>query len=365
MYIKEMYIRNFRNIENLDSVFSREYNVFYGENAQGKTNFLESILLSLNAYSHREKKTLNFIMKGKEEAKVSAKVFSDLRLDSNIDLIIKESRQYYINGEKAKKRQELLQSYSVVLFSPKDLKLVTGSPKDRREFLDESISLLYPTYHSYLKEYGELIKQRNALLKKYYFDKSVKPMIEVYDEKLALTGSNIIKIRIKVLKEIEKETSNLNKQVSKNENISFSYICNVIKDKDIEILKDTYKKALEDSFQIDILKSSTSIGIHHDDIGIYINQDEAKNFASQGQQRSISLCLKLSLIKLLYEKHNEYPIVLLDDVMSDLDENRQKQILKLIKDTQSFITCVDMSFISDIDSEKVKVFNIRKGNLDN
>lgn len=361
MYIENIDITNFRNIEKINTSFNKKYNIFYGENAQGKTNFLEALSLTLNGISHREKSTLNFIKQNSEFCIVSANVKKEDDIDTNVKLTIKDTRKYEINSTPVKTRTELLKEYNIVLFTPEDLKIIKGYPKDRRKFLDESISLIFPAYHSALRKYNKALKQRNTILKDYTKRNIASSLLDVYDETLYTIGSDIIKTRINVLKKIEKITDNLNKEVCKNENIKFFYSSNVLKNSDLTDIKLMYKNALKNARKEDLSRGTTTVGIHHDDINIFINDLDTKKFASQGQQRSIALCMKLSLIKLLYDKFEDYPIVLLDDVMSDLDKFRQKQILNLIKDTQSFITCVNHSFLEDIND--YKIYKIENGNL--
>ncbi len=361
MYIENIDITNFRNIEKINTSFNKKYNIFYGENAQGKTNFLEALSLTLNGISHREKSTLNFIKQDSDFCIVSANVKKEDDIDTNVKLTIKDTRKYEINSTPVKTRTELLKEYNIVLFTPEDLKIIKGYPKDRRKFLDESISLIFPAYHSALRKYNKALKQRNTILKDYTKRNIASSLLDVYDETLYTIGSDIIKTRINVLKKIEKITDNLNKEVCKNENIKFFYSSNVLKNSDLTDIKLMYKNALKKARKEDLSRGTTTVGIHHDDINIFINDLDTKKFASQGQQRSIALCMKLSLIKLLYDKFEDYPIVLLDDVMSDLDKFRQKQILNLIKDTQSFITCVNHSFLEDIND--YKIYKIENGNL--
>lgn len=362
MYIDNIEIINFRNIGLIKTSFNKGYNIFYGENAQGKTNFLEALSLTLNGISHRENINKNFVKKGKDFSLISTTVNKENDINSCVKCKVSETREYKINSDNVKSRANLLMEYNLILFTPEDLKLIKGYPKDRRKFLNESISLIAPTYNVALRKYNKALKQRNSLLKDYSKKNMVSSLLSVYDETLYKLGSDIIKIRINILKKMEQITNKLNKEVCKNEDIKFFYSSNVLQNgRDLEDIELVYKKALKNSRSEDIRRGTTTIGIHHDDINIFINGEEAKKFASQGQQRSIALCMKLSLIELLLKKKDEYPIVLLDDVMSDLDKSRQKQILNLIKNTQSFITCVNYSFMDDI--HDYNLYEIKNGEL--
>lgn len=362
MYIKDAEIINFRNIEHVKTSFNPKFNIFFGKNAQGKTNLLEALSLSLNGASHREKNTANFIRSGSEAASLKLHVADRDEITTDLTLGISDRRVYRINGSPISKRSELLSRYNIVLFTPEDLKIIKGSPQDRRRFLNESISYIYPAYHDALKNYQRTLRQRNILLRE-YSDRNVSAgMLDIYDETLARLGSDIALARIGSLKRIEELTDSLNAQVSENEKIRFFYSSNVIdQNTDLKSLKDEYLKKLERSRKEDLYRKRTSVGVHHDDINIFVNGKDTRKFASQGQQRSIALCMKLSIIELLLDKFEEWPIVLLDDVMSDLDSFRQKQIITLLENCQSFITCVDYSFVYE--KMDYSLYKIENGKL--
>lgn len=359
MYIKNLEINAFRNINHLSISFHNKKNIFYGKNAQGKTNLLESILLCLNGYSHREQKTSNFINKNEQEASISIEVIREDDLNDDVTLVLNSKRKYLLNKEPLRSKSELLRNFNLVMFTPEDLRIIKGSPINRRKFLNESISALYPRYSLALKEYNKTLNQRNALLKESGY---IDSLLDVYDDTLASIGANIVKIRIKVLKQIEQITNKLNSQIQKDEQLKIFYSSNVLKSKDdLNNLEKIFINSLKESRKEDKLKGYTTIGVQHDDFNIFLNDLNAKSFASQGQQRSICLCMKLSIIELLYNKYHEKPIVLLDDVMSDLDEFRQSQVLNLIDDLQVFITCVNYDFLKIRDD--YKIFNVNQGSI--
>jgi len=359
MYIKKIEVNQFRNIDHINISFHEKKNIFYGKNAQGKTNLLEAILLCLNGYSHREQKNINFINKNFKEAYISTEVIKENSLNDNITLLLNPNRKYLLNKEPLKSRNELLKEFSLVMFTPEDLRIIKGSPLNRRRFLDESISVLYPKYSLALKEYNKTLNQRNALLKESGY---IDSLLDVYDETLSSIGCDIAKIRIRVLSQIETIANKLNLQIQENEKLKIFYSSNILKTKeDLSDLKNIFINKLKETRKEDRLKGYTSVGIQHDDFNIFLNELNAKNFASQGQQRSICLCMKLSIIELLQEKYDEKPIVLLDDVMSDLDEVRQRQVLELVDDLQVFITCVNYDFLKL--KNDYKIFNVSKGSI--
>ena len=362
MYIKDAKITNFRNIERIETSFNPQFNIFFGKNAQGKTNLLEALSLSLNGASHREKNTQSFIRNGEENSYVRLNVSSDDGIVTTAAMNIADRRTYRINNSPVKKRSELLSQYSIVMFTPEDLKIIKGHPSDRRKFLDESLSLIYPAYNEAIRKYNRTLKQRNSLLREYSSRNMVFSMLDIYDETLAKLGADIVIARVQALRKIEELTDSLNSEVTKGENIRFFYSSNVIDSRaDAKTLEKSYLEKLKKARSEDVYRKRTTVGVHHDDINIFINDLDTKRFASQGQQRSVALCMKLSVMKLLREKYDEWPIVFLDDVMSELDPFRQKQIIGLIKNTQSFITCVDYSFADE--SMDYTLFKIENGKL--
>ena len=362
MYIKDAEIVNFRNIEQIRTSFNPKFNIFFGKNAQGKTNLLEALSLSLNGTSHREKNNENFIRNGQSAASVKLDVADRDGVTGKLSLSVSDKRYYRINGNAVRKRSELMENYNMVIFTPEDLKIIKGSPADRRRFLDESISHLYPAYHDALRKYNRTLKQRNAVLREYSQKNMVYSMLDIYDDTLARLGSDIIIARINSLKKIEELTDSLNRDVSRDEKVRFFYSSNVIDETaSLSQLEKTYLEKLRKSRKEDVFRRRTLVGIHHDDINIFVNDLDTRKFASQGQQRSVALCMKLSLIKLLRDKYDEEPIVLLDDVMSDLDPFRQRQIIGLLENNQSFITCVDHSFADE--NMDYSLYRIENGKL--
>lgn len=345
MHIQSLTLNNFRNIEHAELIFGERYNVICGKNAQGKTNTVEAIYLTLTGKSHRENAFMNFIQENKNFCMSSAVVCCDDFTSVDVKMSIDEKgKKHFINSSAVKSRQSLLNEFSAVIFSPEDSRLVVETPQVRRNFINESISILYPGYAHILAEYNKTLKMRNMILKDYSVSK--ESLLEVYDEALASSGMGICQYRIKFLKELNSVSQKYYSLISRgSENISLSYSSNVI-DANIslsEILK-LYKNRLSEAKRTDMICQNTSVGVHHDDIILYINGKNAKKFASQGQKRSIALSLKLALCELIENRKYQKPIILLDDVMSELDETRRSSISEILNENQVFITCANIDF---------------------
>ena len=345
MYIKKIKIYNFRNISKLELNFNRGYNIIFGDNAQGKTNLVESICLALSAKSFREKSTMNFIGKYDDYSKIELDVVIEDNLNVVVELFLKANKKsILINGEVVKKRDQLLKYFNVIYFIPDELNLIKGNPEIRRKFIDSSISAVYPQYLSILSDYYKVVKQKNTVLKKGGYE--ISDMIDIYNQKLAELGTIIIKYRVKFLKEIEKEFNNLYVKMSQGkEKLSFTYISDILKNNMTKDIQNTFTALLQNKKKEEMQYRQCKCGIQYDDINIFIDNREAKRFASQGQQRSLALSLKLSMINLYKEKNDTYPIVLLDDVMSELDGNRQAILLDILDKKQTFITSVNRDFV--------------------
>lgn len=345
MYIQSLTLNNFRNIEHAELIFGERYNVIHGNNAQGKTNTVEAIYLMLTGKSHRESVSMNFIQEGKcscfADAEVSCDDFTGMNVKMSID---EKGKRHFVNSDLVRSRQALLDSFSVVIFDPEDSRLVVESPQVRRNFINESISILYPGYTQVLAKYNKALKQRNSILKEY--TPSMSPLLEVYDDALVDNGTMIAQYRIKFLKELNEFSQKYYDMISGgNENISLSYSSNII-NANIALaeIKNLYAERLAENKRTDIICGTTSVGVHHDDIIFFISGKNAKKFGSQGQRRSIALSLKFALCELIEKRKYQKPIILLDDVMSELDENRRSGVGEIISDNQVFITCTNVDF---------------------
>ena len=359
MYIKKIQMLNYRNYKSLNIDLGKNVNVFMGDNAQGKTNILEAIYYCAFAKSHRTSKDKELINWNEDKAYISVLVGKD-RLDKTIDInILKDGKKAIrINKIKASKIGELFGNFNVVMFSPEDLRIIKDSPSIRRKFIDMELCQLNSKYYYNLVQYNKVLNERNIILKNKKIDKNI---IDVYDIQLANFGNNIIKERLYYIDKLNLYGSNIHKEISSGkENIEFKYISTV---KDFENIEDNFYTLLKKNREKDIDKGITSIGPHRDDFTVFINGIDAKSFGSQGQQRSAVLTMKFSSLKIIKELTSEYPVLLLDDVLSELDFNRKRYILSTIGDIQTIITCTGIEDLTSYLDKKSKVFKVKDGEI--
>ena len=351
MYVETLALRNFRNYEALDIIFSDKINILYGDNAQGKTNILESIYLSATTRSHKRAKEKDIIRFGEEESHIRLNI-KKRDVGHRIDVHLKKigNKGIAIDGIPIKKSTELFGLINIIIFSPEDLSVVKSSPGERRRFMDMEICQLSRIYYSNLSKYNKVLDQRNNTLKQIAYRNGVEDVLDVWDDQLVDVGSSIIKERqnfINMLNEVIKEIhKNL---TSEGEEIELKYEPNVESDNFADVLKEKRN--------IDIKNTTTMSGPHRDDFGIFINNVDVRKYGSQGQQRTAALSLKLAEIELVKKIINDNPILLLDDVMSELDSKRREALLNSIKDIQTIITCTGYD---DFIKQRINVDKIYK-----
>lgn len=353
MLVENIKLKNFRNIENAELSFDSRMNVISGENAQGKTNIIEALWLFCGAKSFRNSKDSSFIRFGESKGKTETEfVFRNIK--HTAEMHFSEKRTAVLDNKPLKNPSELAGTFNAVVFSPSDLSLVQDGPDKRRRFLDISIGQLYPNYISVLRSYSRAIMQRNKIIKDYRYDPSVSIMLDVFESEINEQGKKIIDYRKKFLERINKYVPEIFSGLScGREEIMALYVART----DGILLADELKKSRkEDSFS-----GVTSCGPHRDDIELLINGISARNYGSQGQKRSVAISLKLASLNVINEISGEYPICLLDDVMSELDEKRQEYILNCVRDWQTFITCCDPSNATRLSGGKV--FKVRNGGV--
>lgn len=360
MYIKNLKLVNFRNYDMLNVEFNNKVNILTGDNAQGKTNILESIYYCSLGKSHRTSKDKELIKWDKEEAYISLYVCKE-RLDKKIEIkIFKGGKKgVNINSIKLKKISELFGIFNVVMFAPEDLKIVKDSPSYRRRFLDMELSRLNPNYYYELVQYHKVLDQRNISLKnKKLFDSGI---IEVYDKQLSKLGAYIIKQREIYLKKLNSKGSIIHLDITdKREKIEFEYITGV---ENVENASEELYNMLTKNRQKDSEKGSTSVGPHRDDFSIKINKIDTRSFGSQGQQRTAILTIKFASIEIIKSITGDSPVLLLDDVLSELDINRQKYILNSLNGIQTLITCTGIEDIKSYINKDFKIFKISNGSI--
>lgn len=344
MKINSIKLTNFRNYETLDLKFDEKINIFIGNNAQGKTNILESIYVSSIGKSFRTSRDGEMIRFGSEYfiIRVCAEKNNE-PLPVEIAVLKDGTKGIKVDGIKIKKMSALLRHIYCVIFSPEDLKIVKEEPEKRRVFIDKTLSRISISYYNDIYEYKKIIKQRNALLKEIRKG-SAADMLVVWDEKLAATGANIIIKRDAFIKKLAMIAEGFHVSITGGSEKSEIYY-----EPDVEVCssrreqKEKIMKALSESEQRDIKNGSTSRGPHKDDICIKTDGVDIRNFGSQGQQRTAALSLKLSELNLIREETGETPILLLDDVMSELDAFRQNFLIQSLEDVQLFVTTTELT----------------------
>ncbi len=359
MIVKKLTSDGFRNFNNLEFVPNENMNVIYGDNAQGKTNLLEAIWLFCGAKSFRGAKDSEMLGFGKKRA-VNTLDFEFGSTPKNAKIIIEEKRKAEFGGKKLSSAAALAGQFYAIVFSPADLNLINDGPAVRRRFLDTAIGQLYPLYNEKLRNYYKAVTQRNSILRDIKFNADAEYFLDDFEESLAKLSKEIIKYRLRYVEILGETTPELYSGISgEKETLKISYNSTIPKDADI----DQIKKILKSARREDCIRCVTSVGPHRDDLDLTLNGNSLKSFGSQGQKRSVCLTLKLSEAKVINKITDEYPVALLDDVMSELDKSRQDFILNHIKDWQVFITCCDPSNIKGL--EKGTVFQMEGGNFCN
>ena len=355
MWVKNVRLFNFRNYIKEEIKLGQNINIIYGENAQGKTNIIEAIFLCSMGKSFRTKKEKEMINLNKENAIVEIEYQKSDR-EGNIKIELGNKKSIYINDIKIKRLSELLGKINIVIFKPDDINIIQGDPQNRRRFLDILISQLRPTYMHTLSLYQKTIEQRNNYLKQIREENKDENMLEIWDEKLAEYAIKINKYRNEFLEKIKEKIYKIHKEITNDkEEIKIKYIS------DCED-KNKYLKLLKERRKLDIIKGFTTKGIHRDDFEIEINNKDLKTYGSQGQQRTATLSLKLSELYVIYDEIGEYPILLLDDFMSELDKSRRENLIKNIKQKQVIITCTDKIVLENLDYLE---YNVQEGKIIN
>ena len=374
MRIKSLKLLYFRNYLSMNIDAHPSLNVLVGNNANGKTNIIESIFCLALGRSYRTKSDSECIMFGETATAMSCVVNKN---DKNLDIMLginNKGKSAKIAGVKKTKLTDFVGELNVVLFSPEDLQLVKGSPSLRREFINREFYQFSRIYHKYYLMYQHLLKQRNSYLKdmrKNPKDEMLLAYLETVTSQLAKVAIYITRERVSFVQDISKLTyENMLNISNGQESLKIKYKSSVLEALNINDISDevfneeSLTKVMMKKSYDDIMRGSTKIGPHQDDLEFYINDLDAKMYASQGQQRSIVLSLKLAEINYLKTKTGTYPVLLLDDVLSELDKNRQLKLLDAINENvQTFITTPSISDIKEDLLKKAKVFKIENGNI--
>lgn len=354
MYINKIEIKNFRNYEKQEIELNPHINIFYGDNAQGKTNILEAIFISGFGKSFRTSKEREMIKIG-ENFLETIVFYQKSDRDGKIRTVISNKKQIEVNGVKIKRLSELIGKINLVIFTPDDIQILKSGPEKRRRFLDMMIGQLRPKYVYILNLYLKTLEQRNNYLKQIKEENKPESMLEIWDEKLAEYAEIICKYRTEFIEKLNNKIKEIHSEVTSNsEEIRIEYLTECSN-------REVYLQILKQRRKLDIIKGYTTKGIHRDDFKCIINDKEIEVYGSQGQHRTAILSLKLAELYVIYDEIGEYPILLLDDFMSELDEKRRKSFLSYIKDTQVIITCTDKMELDNLN--EYKLFNVKSGKI--
>lgn len=353
MYLTKIELQNFRNYEKQKIELNKNINIIYGDNAQGKTNILEAIFLCSFGKSFRTNKEKELIQFEKEGTCVEIKYQKKDR-DGKVKVEISNKKQVIVNGIKIKKLSEILGNINLVIFTPDDINILKNGPANRRRFLDMMIGQLRPNYVYQLNMYMKTLEQRNNYLRQIKEENKPQEMLEIWDEKLAEYGEKIYQYRIEFIEKIIKKINNIHDKITdQREELEIQYMSDCVN-------KKAYLELLKQRRKLDIIKGYTTKGVHRDDFIVFINKKEVNIYGSQGQNRTVILSLKLAELNVVYDELGEYPILLLDDFMSELDKTRRKNFLKNIENTQVIITGTEKLEIPNLD---YNLYHIKKGEV--
>ncbi len=343
MIVKNLKLKNYRNYKDISVSFAPGLNVLVGDNAQGKTNLVEAIFLCAIGKSLRTNKDKDLILWNTDYSKIDLTVEKMNRKTISLYLFPNQNKAIKINNIPIKKMGELMGEFNAVYFCPDELKLIKDSPQERRRFMDIDLSQFDKNYFYALSKYNKILLQRNKLLKSTTSFDALKDTLSIWDEQLAKVGSYIIYERIKFVENLKKFAHDIHLELTNNkENLTLEYV-GILGDT-VQDIKDSMIMSLTKNIQKDWELGYTTVGPHRDDIKICINDIDVRYYGSQGQQRTSALSLKLAELEIFYHSLGQYPVLLLDDVLSELDQNRQLALLKRVSKMQTILTCTDFDF---------------------
>lgn len=357
MVIKSLKLKNYRNYELLDMTFDSKTNILYGDNAQGKTNILEALYLSGTTKSHRGTKDRDLIQFGREESHLET-IVEKKGMEFQIDMHLKKNspKGIAINKIPIRKASELFGIVHFVFFSPEDLNIIKDGPAGRRRFIDLELSQIDKVYLSNLSNYNRIINQRNSLLKELYHQDHLMDTLDIWDMQLAEYGTKVIESRKQFIRQVNQIIADIHYRLTGGrERIELSY--------ESSLGSLSLEQALKKNRERDIRMKSTSVGPHRDDLCFLSGDLDIRKFGSQGQQRTAALSLKLSEIELVKEVIKDTPILLLDDVLSELDKHRQNYLLDSIHDIQTVITCTGLDEFVNHRFSINKIFRVNSGSV--
>ena len=369
MYLKHFIAQNYRNLEQLDVDFDPNVNIFIGQNAQGKTNLLEAIYFLALTRSHRTSSDKELIAFGQDFANISGHVYKS-QVDVSLRILLsKKGKKVWINRVEQAKLSKYVGQLNAILFSPEDLDLIKGAPSLRRRFMDQEFGQINAEYLYFAGKYKQVLQQKNNYLKQLASGAAHDTLfLDVLSDQLAGVAAEVIVRRFKFLKFLDHYAQNAYTSISSsNEKLKINYrssVRDITEDDDVEIVYQKLLASFQKNKQMELLKKTTLSGPHRDDIEFELDGKDAHLYGSQGQQRTIALSVKLAEIQLVHHLTSEYPLLLLDDVMSELDHSRQSALLNYIHGkTQTFITTTDLEGISWEIIKKPKVYRIKSGEI--
>lgn len=363
MYIKSLTVDKFRNYFHESVELSEGVNVFYGKNAQGKTNLVEAVYLFSHGRSHRAKTDTELIKFGENISTINIDFFDAQRDYSATMRFCRDGKkQIKINNVPIKKLSMLMNYLNVVMFSPEDLEMIKGSPSVRRRFIDEAISQLYPNYLQNLITYHKILVQKNSLLRTLKMSqKTSDPTLDIWNGQLSQCGALIYRYRKDFLNILDSLASAVHKDIS-FEDIKLLYTPGIkLNDNDEEDISNSYYNALLQNQKREIELGTSIVGIQRDDFKILIDSNDAKLYGSQGQQRTCVLTLKMAQTEYIKSIKDEYPVLILDDIMSELDTSRRSYLWERITNKQVLLTCTDIDVIKN--TSNASLFHIENGQI--
>ena len=357
MIIKSLELSNFRNYESLSLSFDRGTNILYGDNAQGKTNILEAIFVSATTKSHKGSKDKDMIRFGHEEGHIRTYLEKE-EMGYQVDMHLRSSKSkgIAIDGQKIKKAAQLLGLLNVVFFSPEDLSIIKNGPSERRHFVDMELCQLDSFYLYNLNHYNKIVNQRNKLLKDLYFQPQLQETLSIWDAQLVSFGGKIIERRKVFIDQLNEMIYDIHKKLSGGKEE-----LKIIYEPDVSL--EDFEKKCAVNRERDIRLKQTTTGPHRDDFCFMVGDIDIRKFGSQGQQRTAALSLKLSEIELVKKISKDTPVLLLDDVLSELDSSRQNYLLSSIGDIQTIITCTGLDDFINNRFEINKIFKVTNGTV--
>lgn len=369
MILKEIRLKDFGNYDEAFCLLDDNINILVGDNAQGKSNLLDAIYYAAHVSSSKNQKEKDLIKWGRDSFGISARFLNRMG-ENEVEILYEGKKEVFLNRCKVEKKKDYIGILSAIIFTPEDLNIVKGDPGTRRSFLDQEVMSTDVDYFLTLNRYRKILEQRNNLLRKAYHNPPSEENMSIWEEQLAITGTHLLQKRLELVDNLKTIAQQIHHSISDGkENLEIQYsstldLCGLEKGGDEGLFIEGYKTILKNNRSKDLERGYSTIGPHRDDLELYIDGVSAKKFASQGQQRTLALSLKLSELEFIHQKSGEYPLLLLDDVLSELDRNRKRKLLSVIDNkVQTIITTTDLNDIEEILEAKGKTIRIREGKV--